>query len=118
MILEKDVASNEFLVQLHELQHKLNFMRTQQFHDAKSVEDVHDVIENLKMKAMEKIRVWLLLKIEMFKKPFINYQVTHGALLKNRYFILFYEWMKMKKNDDIIYNLYVKIVYLKGSPIK
>jgi hypothetical protein len=50
IILEKDAGSGEFIEQLHELQHKLNFVRAQQFQDAKSVEDVHDVIENLKSK--------------------------------------------------------------------
>lgn len=34
---------------------------------------------------MEKIRAWLLTKINVFKKPFTNYQVTQDALLKNRY---------------------------------
>jgi len=50
IITEKDVNSTEFLEQLHELQHKLQFIKTQQFKDAKSVGDVRDVVENLKYK--------------------------------------------------------------------
>jgi hypothetical protein len=44
------VNNPDFLEQLHELQHKLQFIKTQQFKDAKSVGDVHDVVENLKYK--------------------------------------------------------------------
>ena len=51
--MEKDINSTDFLEQLHELQHKLNFLRTQQFGDAKAVEDVHDVIDNLKYKVCQ-----------------------------------------------------------------
>uniref|UniRef100_A0A914HU87 Vacuolar protein sorting-associated protein 52 homolog n=1 Tax=Globodera rostochiensis TaxID=31243 RepID=A0A914HU87_GLORO len=88
-IIEKEVNGSEFLEQLHELQHKLQFIKTQQFKDAKSVGDVHDVVENLKYKAMEKIREWLLLKISLFRKPLTNYQITQNALLKNRFFYEF-----------------------------
>ncbi|KAL3123811.1 hypothetical protein niasHT_010024 [Heterodera trifolii] len=88
-IIEREVNSCEFLEQLHELQHKLQFIKTQQFKDAKSVGDVHDVVENLKYKAMEKIREWLLLKISLFRKPLTNYQITQNALLKNRFFYEF-----------------------------
>uniref|UniRef100_A0A915N0W7 Vacuolar protein sorting-associated protein 52 homolog n=1 Tax=Meloidogyne javanica TaxID=6303 RepID=A0A915N0W7_MELJA len=89
IITEKDVNSTEFLEQLHELQHKLQFIKTQQFKDAKSVGDVRDVVENLKYKALEKIREWLLLRISLFRKPLTNYQIPQNALLKNRFFYEF-----------------------------
>nr|CAD2127549.1 unnamed protein product [Meloidogyne enterolobii] len=89
IITEKDVNSTEFLEQLHELQHKLQFIKTQQFKDAKSVGDVRDVVENLKYKALEKIREWLLLRISLFRKPLTNYQIPQNALLKNRFFLIF-----------------------------
>ncbi|MCP9265091.1 Vacuolar protein sorting-associated protein 52-like [Dirofilaria immitis] len=88
-IVERDVGEREFLEQLHELQHKLQFLKAQEFRDAKATSDVHDVIENLKYKAMAKIREWLLLKISSFKKPLTNYQIPQGALLKNRFFYEF-----------------------------
>ncbi|EFO18749.2 hypothetical protein LOAG_09744 [Loa loa] len=88
-IVERDVGEREFLEQLHELQHKLQFLKTQEFRDAKATSDVHDVVENLKYKAMAKIREWLLLKISSFKKPLTNYQIPQGALLKNRFFYEF-----------------------------
>uniref|UniRef100_A0AC35F9Z8 Vacuolar protein sorting-associated protein 52 homolog n=1 Tax=Panagrolaimus sp. PS1159 TaxID=55785 RepID=A0AC35F9Z8_9BILA len=88
-ILEKDANDGIFLEQLHELQHKLQFVKAQEFKDVKSVMDVHDVIENLKFKALEKIREWLLTKISLFKKPLTNYQIPQNALLKNRFFYEF-----------------------------
>uniref|UniRef100_A0A914CG91 Vacuolar protein sorting-associated protein 52 homolog n=1 Tax=Acrobeloides nanus TaxID=290746 RepID=A0A914CG91_9BILA len=63
--------------------------KAQEFQDAKAVGDVHDVIENLKYKAMEKIREWLIVKISLFKKPLTNYQIPQNALLKNRFFYEF-----------------------------
>ncbi|VDN06583.1 unnamed protein product [Thelazia callipaeda] len=88
-ILEKNVDERGFLEQLHELQHKLQFLKAQEFRDAKATADVHDIVENLKFKAMSKIREWLLLKISSFKKPLTNYQIPQGALLKNRFFYEF-----------------------------
>uniref|UniRef100_A0A183DYY3 Vacuolar protein sorting-associated protein 52 homolog n=1 Tax=Gongylonema pulchrum TaxID=637853 RepID=A0A183DYY3_9BILA len=49
-IVERDVGDREFLEQLHELQHKLQFLKAQEFRDAKAACDVHDVVENLKLK--------------------------------------------------------------------
>uniref|UniRef100_A0A0N5AMR6 Vacuolar protein sorting-associated protein 52 homolog n=1 Tax=Syphacia muris TaxID=451379 RepID=A0A0N5AMR6_9BILA len=88
-IMESDVSERLFVEQLHELQHKLQFLKAQEFKDAKAVSDVQDVIENLKYKAMAKIREWLILKINSFKKPLTNYLVSQGALLKNRFFYEF-----------------------------
>ncbi|VDK70522.1 unnamed protein product [Anisakis simplex] len=87
--VERDVGEREFLEQLHELQHKLQFIKAQEFKEAKAVADVQDVIENLKYKAMAKVRNWLLMKISSFKKPLTNYQIPQGALLKNRFFYEF-----------------------------
>ncbi|VDD97491.1 unnamed protein product, partial [Enterobius vermicularis] len=88
-ILEREVGDSVFIEQLHELQHKLQFLKAQEFKDAKAVADVQDVIENLKFKAMAKIREWLILKINSFKKPLTNYLMSQGALLKNRFFYEF-----------------------------
>ncbi|KHN78067.1 Vacuolar protein sorting-associated protein 52 -like protein [Toxocara canis] len=85
VILDREVGEREFLEQLHELQHKLQFLKAQEFKEAKAVADVQDVIENLKYKAMAKVREWLLMKISSFKKPLTNYQIPQGALLKNRF---------------------------------
>ncbi|VDM60496.1 unnamed protein product [Angiostrongylus costaricensis] len=89
IIMETDVNDRSFLEQLHELQHKINFVKTQEFKDARSVYDVLGVLESLKFKAIEKIREWILTKIYMFRKPLSNYQIPQHQLLKCRFFYEF-----------------------------
>ncbi|VDM83447.1 unnamed protein product [Strongylus vulgaris] len=89
VILEADVSDRSFLEQLHELQHKISFVRAQEFKDARAVYDVMGVLESLKFKAVEKIREWILTKIYMFRKPLSNYQVPQHQLLKYRFFFEF-----------------------------
>ncbi|KHJ97089.1 Vps52 / Sac2 family protein [Oesophagostomum dentatum] len=89
VIMEVDVSDRSFLEQLHELQHKINFVRAQEFKDARAVYDVMGVLESLKFKAIEKIREWILTKIYMFRKPLSNYQVPQHQLLKYRFFFEF-----------------------------
>jgi len=40
----------EFVEQLHELNHKINFVKEQSFKDARSCLDVKDVLDKLKIK--------------------------------------------------------------------
>jgi len=49
-ILETAVTEREFLEQLHELNHKINFVKEQSFKDARSCLDVRDILEKLKIK--------------------------------------------------------------------
>ena len=44
------VTEREFLEQLHELNHKINFVKEQSFQDARSCLDVRDTLEKLKIK--------------------------------------------------------------------
>ena len=65
-ILDTKVTEREFLEQLHELNHKINFVKEQSFKDSKSVHDVHSVIEKLKFKVgLYIIIVYLLLSWEL-----------------------------------------------------
>ncbi|XP_014674937.1 PREDICTED: vacuolar protein sorting-associated protein 52 homolog isoform X2 [Priapulus caudatus] len=88
-ILDVPVTERNFLEQLHELNHKINFVKEQSFHDSKSALDVKDVLEKLKIKAIAKIREFLLLRIYQFRKPMTNYQVPQNAMLKFRFFYEF-----------------------------
>lgn len=49
-ILEMPVTEREFLEQLHELQHKISFVKEQSFREAKACNDVVKVLEELKIK--------------------------------------------------------------------
>ncbi|ELT91956.1 hypothetical protein CAPTEDRAFT_183678 [Capitella teleta] len=86
LILESQVTDRGFVEQLHDLNHKINFVKEQSFKDAKSCFDVKDILEKLKIKAIEKIREFLLQKIYQFKKPMTNYQIPQNAMLKYRFF--------------------------------
>ena len=49
-ILETPVTEREFVEQLHELNHKINFVKEQSFKDARSCLDVRETLDKLKIK--------------------------------------------------------------------
>jgi hypothetical protein len=81
-ILDTPVTEREFLEQLHELNHKINFVKEQSFRDARACHDVKDILEKLKIKVCAKLRFicnfayWLL----MFKHRMIV--INMQSLLK------------------------------------
>jgi len=85
-IQESPVTEREFLEQLMELNHKITFVKEQSFKEARSCNDVIDILDKLKIKAITKIRDFLLQKIYQFRKPMTNYQVPQTAMLKFRFF--------------------------------
>ena len=51
--------------------------------------DVQEVLEKLRLKAVSKIREFILVKIYACRKPSSNYEVAQNTLLKYRYFFEF-----------------------------
>lgn len=88
-IMDCPVTEKEFLTQLQTLNHKINFVKEQTFKEAKSCFDVKDILEKLKVKAMAKIRTYLLEQIYKFRKPMTNYQVPQNNMLKYKFFFEF-----------------------------
>ncbi|XP_053907986.1 vacuolar protein sorting-associated protein 52 homolog isoform X1 [Cuculus canorus] len=88
-ILEVPVTEPEFLEQLQELNGKINSVKEQAFRDTVACADVQHVLEKLKIKAVSKIREFILQKISSFRKPMANYQIPQNALLKHRFFYQF-----------------------------
>lgn len=88
-ILETPVTEKEFLNQLNILNHKLNLIKELNFKESKSAQDVSEVLEKLKIKAMSKVRVYLLEQIYKFRKPMTNYQIPQNAMLKYNFFFEF-----------------------------
>lgn len=88
-IMDCPVTEKEFLIQLQTLNHKINFVKEQSFKDTKSCLDVTDILEKLKIKAMAKIRTYLLEQIYKFRKPMTNYQVPQNNMLKYKFFFEF-----------------------------
>ncbi|XP_060706512.1 vacuolar protein sorting-associated protein 52 homolog isoform X2 [Hemiscyllium ocellatum] len=88
-ILETPVTEQQFLEQLHELNNKINYVKEQSFKETLACSDVQDTLDRLKIKAVSKIREYILQKIYSFRKPMTNYQVPQNALLKYRFFYQF-----------------------------
>lgn len=87
--MQTAVTEKDFGAQLNLLNHKLSLIKELQFKEAKSSYDVKDVLEKLKIKAMTKIRQYLLEQIYKFRKPMTNYQIPQNAMLKNKFFFEF-----------------------------
>lgn len=88
-ITEADCNDPTFIQSLIQLQQQIHFIKSQEFLEAKSINEVKIVVENLKNTAILKIREWILMKINSMKKPLSNYQIIQNALLKNKYFYEF-----------------------------
>uniref|UniRef100_A0A3B5MWF1 Vacuolar protein sorting-associated protein 52 homolog n=1 Tax=Xiphophorus couchianus TaxID=32473 RepID=A0A3B5MWF1_9TELE len=88
-ILESPVTEQEFLEQLHELNTKINFAKELSFRETLACSDIQDIVDRLKLKAVSKIREFILQKIYSFRKPMTNYQIPQNTLLK--YF--FYQFL-------------------------
>lgn len=88
-IMEGQVTDKEFLTHLNELNHKLTLVKELNFKESKSAEDVSEILEKLKLKAMTKLRQYLLEQVYKFRKPMTNYQVPQNAMLKYKFFFEF-----------------------------
>ena len=88
-IMVLPVTDQGFIEALHELNHKIKFVREQKFAGTNAAGDVESVIEKLKFKAIAKIREFMLQKILSFRRPLTNYQIPQNALLKHRFFYEF-----------------------------
>ncbi|KAB0798131.1 hypothetical protein PPYR_09124 [Photinus pyralis] len=88
-VLDCNITDKDFLTHLQILNHKLSFVKEQSFKESKSCLDVKDILEKLKIKAMSKIRSYLLEQVYKFRKPMTNYQVPQNVLLKHKFFYEF-----------------------------
>ena len=104
--METSVTDQEFLTQLLTLEQKITFLKEQSFRgnnpvhnhnasqqndivESRSCGDVRDVVEKLKIKAISKIRDFLLDKISMFRKPMANYHIPQNTMLKFNFYFKF-----------------------------
>ncbi|XP_075907779.1 vacuolar protein sorting-associated protein 52 homolog isoform X1 [Nelusetta ayraudi] len=88
-ILDTPVTEQDFLEQLHELNNKINFAKELSFRETLACSDIQDIVDRLKLKAVSKIREFILQKIYSFRKPMTNYQIPQNTLLKYRFFYQF-----------------------------
>lgn len=83
------MTEQDFLEQLHELNNKINFAKELSFRETLACSDIQDIVDRLKLKAVSKIREFILQKIYSFRKPMTNYQIPQNTLLKYRFFYQF-----------------------------
>lgn len=88
-ILDCSVTDKDFVSHLQVLNHKISFVKEQSFKESKSCTDVKDILEKLKIKAMSKIRTYLLEQVYKFRRPMTNYQIPQNAMLKYKFFFEF-----------------------------
>ncbi|KAI5742699.1 hypothetical protein M8J77_010274 [Diaphorina citri] len=88
-ILEAPVTEKEFVKCLKTLNIKINYLKEQSFSEVKSCQDVKDILEKLKIKAVTKIRSYLIEQISKFRKPMTNYQIPQNTMLKYKFFFEF-----------------------------
>lgn len=74
--MDAPVTEKEFLGQLQILNHKINFVKEQSFKESKLSNDVREILEKLKIKAMSKIRTYFLEQIYKFRKPMTQLSST------------------------------------------
>ncbi|XP_061389003.1 vacuolar protein sorting-associated protein 52 homolog [Musca vetustissima] len=88
-IMETPVTEKEFEKQLNILNHKLSLVKELSFKESKATADVADVLHKLRLKAMSKIRQYMLEQIYKFRRPMTNYQIPQNAMLKHKFFFEF-----------------------------
>ncbi|XP_017467500.1 PREDICTED: vacuolar protein sorting-associated protein 52 homolog isoform X2 [Rhagoletis zephyria] len=89
VIMETPVTEKDFGTQLNVLNHKLSLVKELSFKESKATGDVSEVLHKLRLKAMSKIRTYLLEQIYKFRKPMTNYQIPQNAMLKHKFFFEF-----------------------------
>ena len=77
MLLSTDNSIILFLAEMSTCSLFIDFIT-----DTKAYYDVKDILEKLKIKAVTKIRAYLLELVYKFRKPMANYQVPQNTLLK------------------------------------
>ena len=100
-IMETPVSEQQFLEQLQVLDHKIEFLKEQSFCEARAAQDVKDVLDKLKIKAVAKIREYFLLKINQFKKPLANYQIPQNAMLRFKFYFQFLQKVNREVASEI-----------------
>lgn len=88
-IIATPASEQQFLDNLIILDQKMIFVSEQSDRDAAAVRDVLEILKNLKLKAISKIREYIMKKIQSCKKAMTNYQILQNALLKNKFFYKF-----------------------------
>ncbi|VUZ56105.1 unnamed protein product, partial [Hymenolepis diminuta] len=95
-ILLTPVTEQDFIENLHELDHKLGILTEYGAMDYPACQDVSSLLTKLKIKSITRIRDFLMDKIKALRKPMANYQVPQSQLLRYRFF---YEFLLIHERE-------------------
>ncbi|KAM7542365.1 hypothetical protein Aperf_G00000007122 [Anoplocephala perfoliata] len=90
------ITEQEFMENLHELDQKLGIITEYGAKEYPACQDIGSLLTKLKIKAIARIREYLMEKIRSLRKPMANYQVPQLHLLRFRYF---YEFLLIHEKE-------------------
>jgi hypothetical protein len=100
-IIGTPASEQDFLNNLVILDQKISFI-SEQNGSSPSVRDVSLILENLKLKAISKIKEYIMKKIQSIKKAMTNYQILQNTLVKNKFFFKFLQNHDPETSKDIL----------------
>ncbi|KAI6660019.1 Vacuolar protein sorting-associated protein 52-like protein isoform X1 [Oopsacas minuta] len=80
-IIETSVQEQAFSDSLVDLSNKIDYLKELEFLGALAACDIRNVVEKLRLKAVNKIRESIFDKIYQFRKPMTNYQFPQNTLI-------------------------------------
>uniref|UniRef100_A0A8C7HDK1 Vacuolar protein sorting-associated protein 52 homolog n=1 Tax=Oncorhynchus kisutch TaxID=8019 RepID=A0A8C7HDK1_ONCKI len=92
VIVDSPVTEQEFLEQLHELNNKINFAKELSFRETLACSDIQDIVDHLKIKAVTKIREFILQKIYSFRNTTTIMYLQKSNFFSS-YFRFFYQFL-------------------------
>lgn len=78
-----------FLDNLLVLHQKIEFVEEQSSRESSPSQDMREILEKLRLQAINKIREYTLRHIQSCRRPMSNYHMEQNALLKNKFFYKF-----------------------------
>ncbi|XP_015793928.1 vacuolar protein sorting-associated protein 52 homolog [Tetranychus urticae] len=88
-ILDTPASEKDFIDNLMILDQKIDFVGNESTRESLPCQDVKEILEKLKVKAISKIREYILKRIQFCRRAMSNYQMEQNALLKNKFFYTF-----------------------------
>lgn len=87
----------------------MSFVKEQSFRESRSVIDVREALEHLRVKAVTKVRAFLLEQVYKLRKPMANYQVPQNNLLSKYKYVI--EALFSIDLQTLIHILFFRIFY-------
>ncbi|KAI3383098.1 hypothetical protein SNEBB_006674 [Seison nebaliae] len=106
-----NILSQQFIESLHELHHKLLFVQQQQqlTNGGRACDEIEPLLNQLKIKALQRIKDHLVDKLQQLKKDQVNYELMKESLIKNRFIFAFLQTHQPILGENIR-RIYVEVM--------